>query len=79
MEKADYKTDYKTETDFRHVEEVPERRRSSVVAIPEHTSKPVWEQRQTYGPAGIRGVFTSRYVLAAAAFATLGGTLFGYE
>jgi hypothetical protein len=28
---------------------------------------------------GIRGIFTSRYVFAAAAFATLGGTLFGYE
>lgn len=28
---------------------------------------------------GIRGIFTSRYVFVAAAFATLGGTLFGYE
>lgn len=28
---------------------------------------------------GIRGIFSSRFVFAAAAFATLGGTLFGYE
>lgn len=54
-------------------------RRGSAVSIPEHSVKPVWEQRQTYGPPGIRGIFKSRYVFAAAAFATLGGTLFGYE
>ncbi|THY09247.1 putative MFS monosaccharide transporter [Aureobasidium pullulans] len=44
-----------------------------------HDGKPVWEQRQTYGPAGIRGLATSKYVLAAAAFSTLGGMLFGYD
>jgi hypothetical protein len=35
--------------------------------------------RRSLTIAGIRGIFTSRYVFAAAAFATLGGTLFGYE
>jgi hypothetical protein len=34
---------------------------------------------RTHTGEGIRGIFTSRYVFAAAAFATLGGTLFGYE
>lgn len=55
----------------------PSRRGS--VGAPTHDTRPVWEQRETYGPAGIRGIFKSRYVFAAAAFATLGGTLFGYE
>jgi MFS family permease len=64
-----------------HVEGIDQitQRRGSAVSIPEHTGKPVWDQRQTYGPAGIRGIFTSKYVLAAAAFSTLGGTLFGYD
>ena len=44
-----------------------------------HDGKPVWEQRKTYGPPGIRGLATSKYVLVAAAFSTLGGMLFGYE
>ena len=44
-----------------------------------HDGKPVWEHRKTYGPPGIRGLATSKYVLAAAAFSTLGGMLFGYE
>ena len=54
-------------------------RRGSAVEVPVHSTKPVWEQRETYGPSGLKGVFKSRYVFAAAAFATLGGTLFGYE
>ena len=73
--------DSKTEGDvINHVEGVddaPSRRGS--VGVPTHSEKPVWEQRELYGPSGIRGIFTSRYVFAAAAFATLGGTLFGYE
>lgn len=63
-----------------HVEQLhdtPSRRGS--IDAPTHSQKPVWEQRETYGPPGIRGIFKSRYVFAAAAFATLGGTLFGYE
>lgn len=61
-----------------HVE-AADGRRGSTVATPQHNDKAVWEQRETYGPAGFKGIFTSRYVFAAAAFATLGGTLFGYE
>ena len=53
--------------------------RRGSVDVPIHTGKPVWEQRETYGPSGLRGIFQSKYVFAAAAFATLGGTLFGYE
>jgi hypothetical protein len=33
----------------------------------------------SYGPPGIRGVFASSYVAMCAAFATIGGLLFGYE
>lgn len=39
----------------------------------------VWETRDTYGPAGLRGIFSSPYVAACAAFSTLGGLLFGYD
>jgi hypothetical protein len=33
----------------------------------------------SYGPAGVRGIFSSSYVAFCAAFATIGGLLFGYE
>lgn len=33
----------------------------------------------SYGPPGIRGVFSSSYVALCAGFATIGGLLFGYE
>lgn len=62
----------------RHVEDLDPSRKLSVVEIT-HDERPIWEQRQTYGPPGIRGLATSKYVLAAAAFSTLGGMLFGYE
>ncbi|KAF2237453.1 putative MFS monosaccharide transporter [Viridothelium virens] len=39
----------------------------------------VWETRETYGPAGFRGLFSNYYVSLCAAFATLGGLLFGYD
>ncbi|KAI0177508.1 putative MFS monosaccharide transporter [Pestalotiopsis sp. NC0098] len=32
-----------------------------------------------YGPPGVRGVFASSYVAMCAAFATIGGLLFGYD
>ena len=35
--------------------------------------------REPYGPPGFRGLFTNHYVAMCAAFATLGGLLFGYE
>lgn len=33
----------------------------------------------SYGPSGVRGIFSSSYVAFCAAFATIGGLLFGYE
>lgn len=65
--------------EINQVEDTHTASRRGSIDVPTHSSKPVWEQRETYGPAGIRGIFQSRYVFAAAAFATLGGTLFGYE
>ncbi len=40
---------------------------------------PVWESRRTYTKSGLVGLFSSRYVLLCALFATLGGLLFGYD
>ncbi|KKA22133.1 Uncharacterized protein T310_3817 [Rasamsonia emersonii CBS 393.64] len=41
---------------------------------------PVWEQqRATYGKPGFAGIFSNPYVTACAAFATMGGALFGYD
>lgn len=39
----------------------------------------IWETRDTYGPPGLRGLFSSPYVAACAAFSALGGLLFGYD
>ncbi|KAJ6285294.1 general substrate transporter [Bipolaris maydis] len=35
--------------------------------------------REPYGPAGFSGLFTNPYVAMCAAFATIGGLLFGYD
>lgn len=73
---------FSKETGMSHVEKIddsqPPRRRSSVAAI-EHTETPVWETRQTYTKHGFMGIFSSKYVFACAAFATMGGLLFGYD
>ncbi|KAI1102683.1 general substrate transporter [Jackrogersella minutella] len=44
-----------------------------------HNERPVWEERETYGKAGFLGIFTNKYVTVCAAFATMGGALFGYD
>ena len=44
-----------------------------------HHSEPVWEHRDTYGPPGFRGVFTNYYAALCAAFAAIGGMIFGYD
>lgn len=44
-----------------------------------HSSAAVWESRQPYCDPGFRGLFSSSYVVLCAAFATLGGLLFGYD
>lgn len=35
--------------------------------------------REPYGPSGFQGLFTNHYVALCAAFATIGGLLFGYD
>ncbi|OQD69454.1 hypothetical protein PENPOL_c002G09457 [Penicillium polonicum] len=35
--------------------------------------------RQPYGKSGLKGILTNKYVAACAAFATLGGAMFGYD
>lgn len=42
-------------------------------------NRAIWDSRDTYGPPGFRGLFTSHYVALCAAFSALGGLLFGYE
>ena len=44
-----------------------------------HHSEAVWEHRDTYGPSGFKGVFTNYYAALCAAFAALGGLIFGYD
>lgn len=44
-----------------------------------HRSDAVWEHRDTYGPPGFRGVFTNYYAALCAAFAAIGGMIFGYD
>ncbi len=44
-----------------------------------HHSEAVWEHRDTYGPPGFRGVFTNYYATLCAAFAAIGGMIFGYD
>lgn len=44
-----------------------------------HHSEPVWEHRDTYGPPGFSGVFTNYYAALCAAFAAIGGMIFGYD
>ena len=44
-----------------------------------HHSEAVWEHRNTYGPPGFKGVFTNYYPALCAAFAALGGLIFGYD
>ncbi|KAL1303116.1 hypothetical protein AAFC00_006551 [Neodothiora populina] len=44
-----------------------------------HHDKAVWESRETYGPAGFRGLFSSPYVALCAAFSATGGLVFGFD
>ena len=55
------------------------------IAVPDngdvfiHHSGAVWEHRDTYGPPGFSGVFTNYYATLCAAFAAIGGMIFGYD
>ncbi|KAI4225070.1 MAG: hypothetical protein L6R36_004197 [Xanthoria steineri] len=44
-----------------------------------HHAEAVWNQREPYGPAGFKGVFISYYATLCAAFAAIGGMVFGYD
>jgi hypothetical protein len=44
-----------------------------------HHNEAVFEHRETYGPPGFKGLFSNSYIVARAAFSTLGGLLFGYD
>lgn len=44
-----------------------------------HHAEAVWDQREPYGPSGFKGVFNSSYATLCAAFAALGGMVFGYD
>ena len=44
-----------------------------------HRSKTMWEHRSTYGPSGFAGIFLNYYASLCAAFAAMGGMIFGYD
>ena len=44
-----------------------------------HHSEAAWEHRDTYGPPGFKGIFANYYAALCAAFAALGGLIFGYD
>ena len=44
-----------------------------------HHAEAVWEQRETYGPPGFQGIFINYYAALCAAFAAIGGMIFGYD
>ena len=44
-----------------------------------HHSEEVWTHGNTYGPSGFKGIFTNSYATYCAAFAALGGMVFGYD
>ena len=44
-----------------------------------HNSEAVWEHRDTYGPPGLTGLLVNYYAALCAAFAAVGGLIFGYD
>lgn len=44
-----------------------------------HHAQAVWGDREPYGPSGFRGLFSNYYATLCAAFAALGGMIFGYD
>lgn len=44
-----------------------------------HHAEAVWEDRERYGPSGFAGLFSNYYATLCAAFAALGGMIFGYD
>ncbi|KAK7426241.1 hypothetical protein QQZ08_007271 [Neonectria magnoliae] len=48
-------------------------------AVDVQAGRIVNEEREPYGKAGFGGIFGNKYVTICAAFATMGGALFGYD
>lgn len=44
-----------------------------------HHAEAIWAHRETYGPPGFRGALTNSYAALCAAFAAIGGMVFGYD
>jgi MFS family permease len=44
-----------------------------------HHADAVWEHREIYGPPGFQGLFVNSYAALCAAFAAIGGMIFGYD
>ena len=44
-----------------------------------HHAEAVWKSRELYGPSGFGGLFSNYYATSCAAFAALGGLIFGYD
>ena len=44
-----------------------------------HHSEEIWSHRETYGPPGFKGAFSNTYAALCAAFAAIGGMIFGYD
>lgn len=44
-----------------------------------HHAEAIRQQREAYGPPGVRGALTNSYAAACASFAALGGLVFGYD
>ncbi|KAL8920659.1 MAG: hypothetical protein Q9208_006141 [Pyrenodesmia sp. 3 TL-2023] len=44
-----------------------------------HHAEAVWSERAPYGPTGFQGLFISYYAALCAAFAAIGGMVFGYD
>ncbi|KAF2835788.1 general substrate transporter [Patellaria atrata CBS 101060] len=53
--------------------------KTEVEVVPKHNADAMWNNRPTYGPPGLKGLLTSRYVALCAAFSAMGGLLFGYD
>ena len=44
-----------------------------------HHAEEIWESREPYGPSGFGGLFSNYYATLCAAFAALGGLVFGFD
>ncbi|KAL8889296.1 MAG: hypothetical protein Q9215_003420 [Flavoplaca cf. flavocitrina] len=65
------------ESRFQEMKEVPIPADEGVKFV--HHAEAVWQQRDPYGPPGFKGVFISYYATLCAAFAAIGGMVFGYD